>query len=73
MTAVLPLLNPGGVLFASTNAHKLAPEEFVERVEGPVKKAERKVTQRHYVPQPIDFPISKEESAYLKTLWLRVG
>ncbi len=69
---VLPLLNPGGVLFASTNAHKLAPEEFVEKVEAAVKKAGRKVVQKHYVPQPIDFPISKEEPAYLKTLWLRV-
>jgi 23S rRNA (cytosine1962-C5)-methyltransferase len=72
LTAVLPLLNAGGVLFASTNAHKLAPEEFIEKVETAVKNARRKVLQRHYVPQPIDFAISKEEPAYLKTLWLRV-
>jgi 23S rRNA (cytosine1962-C5)-methyltransferase len=73
VVAVLPLLNAGGVLFASTNAHKLAPEEFVRKVEAAIKQAEREVVQRHYVPQPIDFPISKEEPAYLKTLWLRVG
>jgi 23S rRNA (cytosine1962-C5)-methyltransferase len=72
LVAVLPLLNARGVLFASTNAHKLVPEKFVEKVEAAIKKAGRKVVQRHYVPQPIDFPISKEEPAYLKTLWLRV-
>ena len=68
----LPLLKPGGVLLASTNAAKLTPEEFLEAVEEPCRHARRKIQQRHYVPQPPDFPISRAEPGYLKTVWLRV-
>ena len=32
----------------------------------------RKVLQRHYAPQPPDFPIERAEPAYLKTVWLRI-
>ena len=35
--------------------------------------ANRQILQQHYVPQPPDFPISRAEPAYLKTVWLRVG
>ena len=35
--------------------------------------AQRKIVQQHYVPQPPDFPISRAEPAYLKTVWLRVS
>ena len=60
------------MLFASTNAAGLAPEDFVAAVEGSVMAAGRRVRQRHYAPQPPDFPVSRAEPAYLKTLWLRV-
>jgi hypothetical protein len=30
------------------------------------------VRAEHYVPQPPDFPVSREEPAYLKTVWIRV-
>jgi 23S rRNA (cytosine1962-C5)-methyltransferase len=73
IATVLPLLNPGGVLFASTNAHKLAPEDFIEQLQQTIAQAGRTITQMHYVPQPPDFPISKEEPAYLKTVWMRVA
>jgi hypothetical protein len=33
----------------------------------------RKIVQSHYFPQPPDFPISRTEPAYLKTVWLRIG
>lgn len=71
--AALPLVRSGGVFFASTNAGRLRPERFVEVVESAVRSAGRSILQRHYVPQPPDFPVSRAEPAHLKTLWLRVG
>ena len=71
--AALPLLKPGGVLFASTNAAQVAPELFVATVEQAIAAAGRVCLERHYAPQPPDFPVSRAEPAYLKTLWLRVS
>jgi 23S rRNA (cytosine1962-C5)-methyltransferase len=71
--AALPLLKPGGVLFASTNAARLEPETFLETLETSVKSAGRKNVRQHYVPQPPDFPVHRREPAYLKTVWLRVA
>jgi len=73
VAAALPLLRPGGVLFASTNAADWPPEEFPSTVAAAIHRANRQVLQQHYVPQPPDFPISRAEPAYLKTVWLRVG
>jgi 23S rRNA (cytosine1962-C5)-methyltransferase len=73
VTAALPLLKPRGVLFASTNAADWPPEKFLADVDAAIHKAGRTVLQRHYVPQPPDFPISRAEPAYLKTIWLRIG
>jgi 23S rRNA (cytosine1962-C5)-methyltransferase len=72
VTAALGVLRPAGVLFASTNAAALTPEEFVATVTQAVIEAGRTTLQRLYVPQPPDFPISRTEPGYLKTLWLRV-
>ena len=73
VVAALPLLRPGGLLFASTNAAQLAPAVFLETVEAAVTRARRTIRQLHYVPQPPDFPISRAEPGYLKTVWLRVS
>jgi 23S rRNA (cytosine1962-C5)-methyltransferase len=73
VAAALPLVRPGGILFASTNAAGWPPENFLADVESAVRGARRKIGQRHYVPQPSDFPISRAEPAYLKTVWLRMG
>jgi 23S rRNA (cytosine1962-C5)-methyltransferase len=73
VSAALPLVKPGGILFASTNAADWPPEEFLADVAAAVHAAERKILQRHYVPQPPDFPVSRAEPAYLKTVWLRIG
>jgi RluA family pseudouridine synthase len=73
VTAALPVLKPGGILFASTNAADWPPEEFLADVEASIHATKRKILQRHYVPQPPDFPISRAEPAYLKTVWLRIG
>jgi 23S rRNA (cytosine1962-C5)-methyltransferase len=73
VTAVLPLVKSGGILFASTNAADWPPENFLADVDAAVCGAQRKILQRHYIPQPPDFPISRAEPAYLKTVWLRIG
>ena len=73
VTTALPLLKPGGVLLASTNAAGLEPESFLEVILDSVSAARRKIVQQHYVPQPPDFPISRAEPAYLKTVWLRAS
>jgi 23S rRNA (cytosine1962-C5)-methyltransferase len=72
VTAALPVLKPGGILFASTNAADWPPENFLADVDAAVRGAKRKILQRHYVPQPPDFPISRAEPAYLKTVWMRI-
>jgi 23S rRNA (cytosine1962-C5)-methyltransferase len=71
--AALGVLNSGGVLLASCNTQGWPPEAFASDVESVVKQAGWQITQRHYAPQPPDFPVSRAEPAYLKTLWLRLG
>ncbi len=70
--AALALLKPGGVLFASTNAARLEPEKFLEALAAAVKSTGLKTIKQHYVPQPPDFPVGRDEPAYLKTVWLRI-
>jgi 23S rRNA (cytosine1962-C5)-methyltransferase len=71
--AALPLLRGGGVLFASTNAADWPPEQFLAALARPLEAARRPILQRHYAPQPPDFPVARSEPAYLKTVWLRIG
>ena len=73
VASALPALKPGGLLLASTNASELAPEDFVQTVTSAITRSGRPVLQRHYIPQPPDFPVSHPEPAYLKTLWVRAG
>jgi 23S rRNA (cytosine1962-C5)-methyltransferase len=73
LAAALPLLKPNGVILASTNAARLEPEKFLEILAATVTSAKRKILQQHYVPQPPDFPIHRDEPAYLKTAWLRIS
>jgi 23S rRNA (cytosine1962-C5)-methyltransferase len=72
VSSALPVLKPGGVLFASTNAADWPPEKFLAEVERAIRAARRKISQRHYAAQPPDFPVSRAEPAHLKTVWLRV-
>lgn len=73
VTSALRVLKPGGTLLASTNAASLAPEDFLADIDEAIRRSGRKNLQHHYVPQPPDFPISREQPAYLKTVWLRIG
>ncbi len=73
VAAALPAVKPGGVLFASTNAAEFPPEKFLDQIHRAIGNVKRKIVEQHYVPQPPDFPISRDEPAYLKTVWLRVA
>jgi len=70
--SALPILNSGGILFASTNAADWPPEEFLKTLRAAIMASRRRVLHEHYLPQPPDFPITRAEPAYLKTVWLRV-
>jgi 23S rRNA (cytosine1962-C5)-methyltransferase len=72
VTAALSVLRPEGVLFASTNAATWRAEAFLDTVRGAVHAAGRVIAQEQYFPQPPDYPVSRAEPAYLKTVWLRV-
>lgn len=71
--AALAVLAPDGVLFASTNTAGWPAEEFIAAVQGAVQAAGRTIRAEHFFPQPPDFPVSRAEPGYLKTLWLRVA
>lgn len=73
MTAALPLLKPGGIILASTNAATLEPEKFLDALDRSLAEARRRVITRQYIPQPPDFPVSRAEPAYLKTVWLQIA
>jgi 23S rRNA (cytosine1962-C5)-methyltransferase len=72
VAAALPLLKPRGVLFASCNTASWPPEDFLVAIKKPILGVKRTVLQEHFFPQPPDFPISRAEPAYLKTVWLRL-
>ncbi|GIK36015.1 MAG: hypothetical protein BroJett010_25740 [Gammaproteobacteria bacterium] len=72
LEAALPLLASGGVLLACANTARLAPEVFVATLRDAIAAAGRRISAEHYAPQPPDFPVTRDEPAYLKTLWLRI-
>jgi 23S rRNA (cytosine1962-C5)-methyltransferase len=72
VAAALPVLRAGGVLLASTNAATLAPEDFLGQITNAIGSTGRRIEQQHYVPQPPDFPVTRDEPAYLKTSWFRI-
>jgi len=73
VAAALSVLKPDGILLASTNAANWPAEKFLETVSAAVTAQKRKILHAHYVPQPPDFPVNRNEPAYLKTVWLRIG
>jgi 23S rRNA (cytosine1962-C5)-methyltransferase len=70
--AALTVLAPSGVLFACTNAATWEPEDFLAAISASVRSSSRRIVQQHYMPQPLDFPITRTEPAYLKTVWMRI-
>jgi 23S rRNA (cytosine1962-C5)-methyltransferase len=73
VATALPLLKPEGVLLASANVADWLPEKFLAAIEGAARAAKRKILKQHYLPQPPDFPVSRAEPAYLKTVWVKVA
>ena len=70
--AALPLLKPGALLFASANTLRLSASDFLNSISAPIAANHRHILQQHFVPQPFDFPITRDEPAHLKTVWLRI-
>ena len=68
----LPLVKRNGVLFCSSNAGSWRPEDFLTQIRGGIAKGERRIAWEKYFPQAPDFPISREEPDYLKTVWMRL-
>jgi 23S rRNA (cytosine1962-C5)-methyltransferase len=71
--AAAPVVAPGGLLFAATNAAELGPEKFLRQIHDALAGAGRRVVSEHYAPQPPDFPISRARPAHLKSVWLRLA
>jgi 23S rRNA (cytosine1962-C5)-methyltransferase len=69
----LPLIKAGGTLFASSNSARWPAEGFLAEINGAIAQSKRQIISETYVPQPPDFPISKQEHAYLKTVWLQIN
>lgn len=63
------MLEPRGVLFASTNAARLHRADFKQQVEAGLREAGHRVHDAVAFTQPRDFLTSPDEPAYLKTLW----
>lgn len=66
----LVLLKPNGTIFASSNSARWAPEDFLTQIRKAIGASS--IVSEQYFPQPPDFPISREEPAYLKTVWLKL-
>jgi len=67
------LAAPGAVLFFSTNAARLDPDDFLGMVRSGIGRAGHVVRAEHYAPQAPDFPVTRDEPAYLKTVWVRLA
>ncbi len=73
LAAALPLLKPGGLILASTNAATLEPEKFLNAIDRSLAQSRRQLLARQYIPQPPDFPVHRDEPAHLKTVWLQIA
>ncbi len=71
--AALPLLEPHGVILAASNSAQQTSEAFLEEIRQAVDRAGRTVSELAFIPQPPDFPATREERAYFKSVFLRAG
>ena len=74
-TPVIPskLVINNGILLACCNTSTFSLSNFKSNVRHGVLKGGRKIIQSVHSRQPIDFPSSAEEPAYLKAYWLRLN
>ena len=66
------LVKPYGFMLISTNCATLPPRAF-EKTLLQTLNSSRRVLRSFFATQPIDFPASSEEKAYLKTLWVQLS
>jgi len=67
------LVAPEGILFCSTNAATWSRTSFGDSIQEGLRAAGRRAEHECFVGQPGDFPITREQPAYLKTCWLRLN
>lgn len=70
---VVPLLNPGGRLFISSNAATWPPHIFVDAMTSAVRRCGRRIKTQVFATQPWDFGIVSADEAYLKTQWIELS
>ncbi|MCF7668381.1 MAG: class I SAM-dependent methyltransferase [Verrucomicrobia bacterium] len=70
---VVRLLEPRGVVLASTNMVRMAPEKLLRHVRDGVAAEGRRIENEFFAPPPPDFPIGKKEPLPMKSFWLRIG
>lgn len=68
----LNLLSANGLLLCSTNCATLRPEPFLETIRAAVEQSGRRIRSEFFATQSPDFPTSRAEPGYLKTVWLRI-
>ena len=71
--AASKLVINNGILLACCNTSTFSLSNFKSNVRHGVLKGGRKIIQSVHSTQPIDFPSSAEEPAYLKAYWLRLN
>lgn len=71
--AAAQVVSAEGVMFCSANAADWPAEQFLKAVRAGVASAGRRILQQQYSPQAPDFPVSREEPAHLKTVWVRLA
>ena len=67
------LVKPNGFMLISTNCATLPPRIFEKTLLQTLNQGGRRVLRSYFATQPIDFPASSEEKAYLKTLWVQLS
>jgi len=67
------LVIKNGILLACCNTSTFSLSNFKSNVRYGVFKGGRKIIQSVHSKQPLDFPTSQEEPAYLKAYWLRLN
>ena len=71
--AATVLVRKNGMLLACCNAATLSPSNFKTDVRRGIRDSGRKIVQSFQAMQPIDFPVTPDEPAYLKAFWLKLN
>jgi 23S rRNA (cytosine1962-C5)-methyltransferase len=67
------LVQQNGIILACCNASTLSLSNFKSNVSQGIHRGGRKIIQSVHAAQPLDFPSTSQEPAYLKAYWLRLN